>query len=450
MDVVIDEETTSAKPETFWKPLALGLGAAFVALATYHIISIVSTEEGLQPPETPPQVNLSPIKVSKLDFKTISSWPTAAPHEAILPFQLSCEALMRKSNGEAANPLEKIDGFSLSGKVEDWQPACNVALTTEGLSTNASAAQEFFETHFTPIRIYQPQEEEGAAPSYTETGLFTGYYEPIYEGSPEFSEKFSVPALTKPEDLISVDLGAFRDDLKGKKIAGRIDGKTLIPYADHQEIITTPVSDPLLWMDPNDLLFLQIQGSGKINVNGEIRRIGYAAQNGHSYTPIGRTLVRSGEIPLEQISMQTIRQWLETADAQAAAEVRYSNASYVFFQSIDDLKRPELGPLGAQGVQLVSGRSLAVDRRYHAMGAPILLKIEELGAGLAGEAKSFSHKLMIAQDTGGAIKGAVRGDVFVGSGPEAGDIAGVMKQAGEMIVFLPNAVAQRLLTEGQV
>jgi membrane-bound lytic murein transglycosylase A len=182
------------------------------------------------------------------------------------------------------------------------------------------------------------------------------------------------------------------------------------------------------------------QGSGRLKfAGGREIRVGYDGQNGHPYVAIGKILVDRGALDLDEVSMQSIRRWLETAQPYAAQEVREMNPSYVFFREISELSDPELGPLGAQGAQLTEGRSIAVDRRFHALGAPVWVAIP----AVEGESSALM-RLFIAQDSGGAVKGPVRGDIYFGAGPEAGEIAGRFRAEGRMSVLVPTSVASRL------
>ena len=245
--------------------------------------------------------------------------------------------------------------------------------------------------------------------------------------------------------MIEVDLGAFKPELAGERIAGKIAGNRLLPFASHAQINAGALGAQMpviAWMDPNDLLFLQIQGSGRLRFdNGDQLRLGYDGQNGHAYTAVGKVLVDEGEMPLSEVSMQSIREWLASAHPASAQRIREANASYVFFRKLEELSDDTLGPLGAQSVPLTAKRSLAVDRRFHAMGTPVWLELESDPAALSG---GIFRKLMIAQDTGGAIRGPVRGDVFWGAGDYAGEIAGNMRANGRMFVLLPKEVAARL------
>ncbi|HVG08016.1 MAG TPA: murein transglycosylase A [Thermoanaerobaculia bacterium] len=302
-------------------------------------------------------------------------------------------------------------------------PICEAA-------ARATSARTFFETHFQPFAVSSGDDPEG---------LFTGYYEPLLQGSRKRSERYRVPLYIRPPDLVMVDLGDFREELKGQRIAGRVEEGDLVPYPDRTAIEKGALSGrelELVWVDdPVDAFFLQIQGSGRVRLDdgsdaGSEMRVGYAAQNGHPYFAIGKDLVERGAMPKEQVSMQSIRRWLEQ-NPDLADDVMARNASYVFFE---ELKGE--GPLGAQGVALTPGRSLAVDLKHWTLGTPVWLDAQA-PSPRAGEPDRPLRRLMIAQDTGGAIRGVVRGDVFWGHGEKAAEIAGRMKHPGRMWVLLP-------------
>jgi membrane-bound lytic murein transglycosylase A len=299
-------------------------------------------------------------------------------------------------------------------------------------AARATSARTFFETHFQPFAVNDGKNPEG---------LFTGYYEPQLHGSRKRSDRYRVPLYIRPPDLVMVDLGNFREELKGQRIAGRVEEGDLVPYPDRTAIEEGALSGrdlELVWVDdPVDAFFLQIQGSGRVRLDdgsddGSEIRVGYAAQNGHPYFAIGKDLVERGAMPKEQVSMQSIRRWLEQ-NPDLADDVMARNASYVFFE---ELKGE--GPLGAQGVALTPGRSLAVDLKHWTLGIPIWLDARA-PSPRAGEPDRPLRRLMIAQDTGGAIRGVVRGDVFWGHGEEAAEIAGRMKHPGRMWVLLPRS-----------
>jgi membrane-bound lytic murein transglycosylase A len=278
-------------------------------------------------------------------------------------------------------------------------------------------------------------------------GLFTGYYEPTLQGSRRRGGRFQVPLYKTPNDMVAVDLGAFRDDLEGRKITGRIAGDRFLPYHDREAIDRGALAGrnlELVWVDSAvDAFFLEIQGSGRVEMDdGSSLRLGYAGQNGHPYYAIGRELVQRGHMEVEEVSMQSIRGYLEEHPDEGA-EIMRTNPSYVFFRQ---LTGP--GPLGSLGVALTPGRSLAIDQSILPLGAPMWLAAEapaptpremsEAGdSARAIQETQRLERLIVGQDTGGAIEGPVRGDVFWGPGDEAADVAGRMKHAGRLWVFLP-------------
>jgi membrane-bound lytic murein transglycosylase A len=229
-------------------------------------------------------------------------------------------------------------------------------------------------------------------------------------------------------------LGSFADDLKGRRIAGRVSNGNLVPYYDRSEIehgaLQGKRAELLYLADPVDAFFLQIQGSGRVTLpNGGLVRVTYAGQNGRPYVPIGRVLSASGDIPADQVSMQSIRAWLN-AHPDHAADVMNQNPSYVFFRELPNSNQSE-GPPGALGVPLTPGRSIAVDRGFIPLGAPVWIDTTDPLDG------SALQRLMVAQDLGGAIRGAVRADLFFGWDKQAAERAGKMRQKGQEYVLLP-------------
>jgi membrane-bound lytic murein transglycosylase A len=283
------------------------------------------------------------------------------------------------------------------------------------------AARDFFEAYFTPYAVVST---EGAT-----SGLITGYYEPIVEGSRVRSERYRHPIFGVPEDLIVVDLAPVNPDVRNMRLRGRLDGRRLVPYASRAEIESKGVAAPVIaWSsDPVELFFLQIQGSGQVQLDtGERIRVGYADQNGHPYRSLGRYLVDRGELVLEQASMQGIKEWA-AANPAKLHEALNANPSYVFFRELP----PSDGPPGALGVPLTAGYSLAVDRRFVPLGAPVYL------ATTHPSSEAPLERLMAAQDTGGAIRGVVRGDFYWGTGADAGALAGRMRQQGSLWLLWP-------------
>jgi len=304
-------------------------------------------------------------------------------------------------------------------KSTDWKLVC------QGLSVVApgddGAARAFFETYF------QPYIASGRA---GDEGLFTGYYEAELRGSLHKSKKYHVPLYQHPNDLVTVDLGQFRPTWKGEKIAGKVAQGHLVPYDDRAAIEVHSLkgrAKVLVWVDdPVDAFFLEIQGSGRVRLpNGRILRIGYESANGRSYTAVGRVLAELNELQ-KPVTMQSIRAWF-ASHPNRAQEIMNRNASYVFFRKLPD---GDDGPLGAEGVALTPLRSLAVDPAFVRLGTPIWLATKDPG-GVPLE------RLVVAQDTGGAIKGPVRGDLFWGAGNDAEQAAGAMQSRGHYYLLLP-------------
>ena len=289
---------------------------------------------------------------------------------------------------------------------------------------DSATLRQFFESRFVPHQVLN---SDGSG-----DGLITGYYEPLLKGSRKQSKRYRFPLYTTPDELLVVDLSEVYPELKNMRLRGRLQGRKVVPYYSRSEIERNPAplqGKELLWVDDAiDLFFLQIQGSGRVALeNGEIVRIGYSEQNGHPYKSVGRLLVERGELPLEKASMQGIKAWGQKNPARLN-ELLYQNSSFVFFR---ELPAGVPGPLGSLGVPLTAGRSLAIDPRAVPQGAPVFL------ATTWPNTDKRLQRLMVAQDTGGAIKGSVRADFFWGFGPEAGNQAGKMRQSGKMWVLMP-------------
>lgn len=413
----------------FWRSVSLVLGIGCLLL-----LAILTQRTGDGGDEG--RSDLPEIALERVSYRDLPGWKGDPLADFLPVFARSCAPVHGLEPSTPVNRFPRALGEVLPhGRLAgDWQRVCRQAEKLIDAETTGSQLRAFIEAAFVPYRVTQPGDD--TVGGMVADGLFTGYFEPAYPARAEADDVFSVPVLTRPTDLQILDLGEFDKELAGRTIAGRVEGPAFAPYPGHREIIEEGVpAEPLVWMRPTDLLFLQIQGSGKLVLPDKVLRVGYAAQNGRDYTAIGRELVNMGAVPLEEMSMQAIRNWLDEADPAEAARVRYVNESYVFFRELTALPEPSLGPLGAQGVQLTPMRSLAVDRRYYPMGLPVWIDIDN------PQTEGRLQRLMVAQDTGGAIKGPVRGDVYVGSGPDAGAIAGRMKQAGQMFVLLPRGEA---------
>ncbi|MEM8770008.1 MAG: MltA domain-containing protein [Pseudomonadota bacterium] len=433
-------------------------GLAFATIAALIVFS------GLKPPSFQRELDTAdygpPVPVLQIvDYDDLPGWERDNVAAAFPAFLRSCTAMQAKLPTARANPLEnpgaEYDGPSIAGTAGDWAQACRVAgdMKREQYSDDivwAGAVRQFFRDQFLPVRILEKRAPLGASgvkgghPRIGDTGIFTGYFEPLYPARREPEGVYQTPLLSRPDDLVDVDLGAFNSDFAGERISGKLIGARLQPYDDRRAINNGALNGrakTLAYLDPNDLFFLQIQGSGRLQFpNGETMRVGYDGANGHAYTAIGRVLVQRGDLALEKTSMQTIREWLNLAGPEAAESLRETNASYVFFRELEPA--PEgLGPPGAQGVALTPERSLAVDRRFHPLGAPVFVEID----GFEGVAPI--RKLMIAQDTGGAIRGPIRGDFFWGAGDLAGAKAGKMNASGRFFLLLPRAHAEKIARE---
>ena len=323
---------------------------------------------------------------------------------ALAAFRLSCPTLQKRTD---------LSGLT---KGEDWREPCDAAG-----SVAPGAAAAFFRTTFVPVRV-----GDG-------TLFATGYYEPELAGSRTRRPGYDVPIYGKPPDLVDIELDDFSTALAGKRIRGRIADGTLVPYWDRAAIEEGALGGrglEIAWgADPIEVFFLQIQGSGRLRLpDGGEMRIGYAGQNGHAYTAIGRLLLERGQIASGQASMQAIVAWMRDHPAEGRALMR-ENASYVFFR---ELTGP--GPLGALGLPVTPRTSVAADPRFVPLGAPVVLSSDH----------DEVRGIWIAQDTGGAIKGANRFDTFWGAGEEARAIAGGLTARGEAWLLLPRAAVARL------
>lgn len=303
-----------------------------------------------------------------------------------------------------------------------WQTICIDANLID--KTDNQAQREFYELKMNPFQVFN---QDGS-----EQGTITGYYEPLLKGSRSRSERFRYPIYAAPEDMLEIDLGEAYPQLKGQRLRGRLSGKRVVPYFKRAEIDagTVPLKGRELYWVENavELFFLQIQGSGRIELaDGRQIKIGYADQNGHPYVSIGRKLIEMGEMKLEDASMQSIKAWGERNPDRLNALLDM-NPSYVFFR---ELPENLSAPLGALGVPLTNEYSIAVDPRAIPLGLPVFL------ATTHPNTTTPLNRLMLAQDTGGAIRGAVRADFFWGFGEKAASQAGRMKQQGRMWVLFP-------------
>lgn len=344
----------------------------------------------------------------------------------------------------AAIPWERVPGWHSDRHAEAWpalRNSCGVLRNKDPrwqrICLNADqmdrpdddTTRRFFENWFEPHPLR-------AGPGRSE-GIITGYYEPILRGSFERDTRYRYPVFRRPHDLLIVDLADLYPELKGKRVRGRLEGNRVVPYHDRRELDSPsllPDEEVLLWVDdPVDLFFLHIQGSGRIRLDdGKLVAVGFADQNGHPYRSIGRELIQRGELRADEVDMFSIRAWLKD-HPDRARDVLYSNPSYVFFTLRDAATD---GPVGALQVPLTPERSIAVDRSVVPLGTPVWLDTT-VPANDGQPGPQPYRRLVLAQDTGGAIKGYVRADLFWGRGQQASYMAGKMKQEGRIYVLLP-------------
>ena len=382
-------------------PVAAPAPLVCPAVAACPIVTATAPAVSIQPPliAEPPRGSLVATQ-----FAALPDWSNDNPTDALTAFIQGCATL----NAQAA-----------------WVDVCAAAPQA---TNNANSARQFFESRFTPYRVVNADNSE--------TGLVTGYYEPLLRGSRKKTAQYPYPIYAVPQDLLTVDMADMYPDLKFKRLRGRIvstqAGSKVVPYFDRAEIESE--RQPLRGLeivfvdDAVELFFLQIQGSGQVQLeDGSKVRVGYADQNGHAFRSLGGALIRRGEIKAERASMQGIKEWARR-NPKKLPEFMNLNPSYIFFK---ELPNTESGPIGTLGVPLTAERSIAVDQRVVPLGVPVFL------ATTYPNTKQNLNRLMVAQDTGGAINGGVRADFYWGFGDAAGAQAGKMKQQGRMWVLLP-------------
>lgn len=363
----------------------------------------------------------SELTLNALPYEKLPGWKADRHSQALPAFLRSCARLAKMP------PETAIGDQAVMGKVKDWLPICTDAARVR--AGNDTDARYFFESRF----------QAYAATNFGKRrGLFTGYYEPQLRGAWQADSRFRVPIYSLPKDVIGADLGQFDDRWSGEQIAGRLVDGRYVPYFDRAEIEDGALAGrqlEILWVDdPIDAFFLHIQGSGRITLpDGAHLRLGYGGRNGRPYTAVGRELVAAGIMKLKDVSMPAIRRWMVENPVAGQALMR-KNRSFVFFKVL----KTE-GPIGAQGVVLTPGRSLAVDRAFIPLSVPLWLATTDPGT----KPVKPLRRLVIAQDTGSAIKGPVRGDLFWGYGAAAGDKAGIMKERGSYFLLLPRGLAPK-------
>ncbi len=378
------------------RPKTLPRPRTAAALALLALLAACTTVE--RPPEKKPVPETAFTAVS---WEETGDADARGWSEALSAFRRSCRTI-------AANPA--------------WAAPCRAADAAD-----PAAAQTFFRTAFTPWRVEAP-----AGDALTDTGLMTGYYEPLLKGSRVKTGRFAHPIYGVPDDLLVIDLGEQHPELKGLRLRGRLEGRRVVPYDQRSAIQER--GDMARWAiawadDPVDVFFLQIQGSGRVELpDGSFMRVGYADQNGWKYRSISGWLVQHEGLKPSELSMQRIRAWAK-AHPEKVKEALAQNPSFIFFEERSG--DPALGPVGAQGVALTPGASVAVDPKRWRLGTPFIVATEQDRPAL-----SFTRPV-VAQDTGGAIKGVLRFDYFWGFGDEAGSAAGRQKSRVKAWVLVP-------------
>jgi len=364
--------------------------------------------------------------LEKIKFSQIKGWVNADKTKSLQAFVRSC-VQMKLDNRAFA----KIPKFG--GAYKDWQKVCGL---TDRLGNNPDQHQitRFFQENFTPLRINDPDRKEG---------LFTGYFEPVVMGSLVRSTEFQVPVYKRPDNLVVFD--KVQQKQSGLRY-GRLAAGKPTAYFTRKEIeqgLFAGKNMELAWLKSHaDAFFMQVQGSGRVKLpDGSVLRLAYAGKTGLPYTAIGGVLVKDGKLEKATLSMQTIRKWMTDNPSQAQS-LMWKNQSFVFFRRLPEAG-PQLGPVGAQLVNLMPKVSLAIDRRYWALGTPIWLDTR-ISLDNTSTLQTW-RSLLVAQDTGSAIRGYARGDVFWGSGDQAAIVAGQMKAAGKMTVLLPKELANKLV-----
>jgi len=366
-----------------------------------------------------------PLEVSgsqyiPIAWTDIAGWSEDDHLQAYRAFRVSCRPIAAQRNLPADH---KALGISL-------RDPCRAAKALD--ISDGAKARAFFEERFLPLRISRLGEDDG---------FVTGYYEPVIDGSRTQTDVYNVPVYRRPSNLFVRGIKQSASGLPNKgQVFRKIGRRKLVPYYDRAEIEDGAIAGrglELCWLrDQTDLLFTQIQGSARVRLeDGSTMRINYDAHNGYPYTPVGRILIDRGIVPKEQMSMQKIREWMDQ-NPDGAKELRRQNRSYVFFREVHLSDKDEA--VGAQGVPLTPGRSIAVDKALHVYGTPFFiggeLPIE------SEQSKTPFHQLMIAQDTGSAIVGPARADLYFGAGVDAGRVSGRLRHNMRFVMLVPKSL----------
>jgi membrane-bound lytic murein transglycosylase A len=413
----------------FWRAGGVITAGILAVSALAQPVAAGSTV-ALASPGKPPMPS-PPFTFKPAVFADLPGWESDDHLAAWKAFVASCKPI-----------LEAAKGGSKAGPRPTPQAlldVCQLALlsATTGKPQTRAGARAFFETYFRPHRI-----DEGGA-----EGLLTGYYEPLIQGSRKAAAAYQTPVYKRPADLVNVVAESERGAKSAQFTHMRKTDKGLVPYMTRAEIEQGGLKgqnlELLYFRDPVDVFFMQIQGSGRIELpDGQKVRITYDGKNGYPYTSVGRHLIDSGHFEPEKMSLKALSAWLK-ADRKRGESVMWENKSYVFFRELQGAEAE--GAMGVLGIPLQPGRSLAVDTAFHDIGMPIYVTSPELTH--AGKPEGFA-RLMVAHDVGSAIKGPERGDIFFGSGDKAGRTAGITKHPGHFFALLPVPAAGQQMIAG--
>ncbi|WP_375143974.1 murein transglycosylase A [Bradyrhizobium sp. Ash2021] len=409
--------------------LALAVSAVLLllvplgALAARHLRHVhphQPTPRALPYPQLEWPLQISGGQYLPLAWSDIAGWNDDDHLAAYKAFRTSCKPI-------AAQTAPPADSKALGTSLRD---PCRIARGLE--LSDGARAKAFFEEHFLPLRISRLGEGEG---------FVTGYYEPVIDGSRTQTDVYNVPVYRRPSNLFVRGTTQSSVGLPNKgEVFRKIGRRKLVPYYDRAEIEDGAIAGrglEICWLkDQTDLLFSQIQGSARVRLeDGSTIRINYDAHNGYPYTPVGRILIDRGIIPKEQMSMQKIREWM-AQNPDGAKELRRQNRSYIFFREVNLSDKDEA--VGAQGVPLTPGRSIAVDKSLHVYGTPFFIE-GELPIE-SEQSRTPFHRLMIAQDTGSAIVGPARADLYFGAGVDAGRVSGRLRHTMRFVILVPKGL----------
>lgn len=394
----------------------------FISFIALFICTRIVLWIAFTPTKQPPQANATHVEqTTPVSFHHLPGWQSSNVVKSLQAFQKSCALFLKKD----PNHLAGSQHINLTAK--DWQPACQEAKTLTSISNQEAKA--FFERWFRPVEFYHHKPVQG---------LFTGYYMPSIPGSLVKTSKYRVPIYGMPSNLITAYLKKFNPKYKNQRAMMQLKGKKMVPFYTREEINHGALNNKapvIAWIESEvDRLFLEIEGSGTIELpNNQSLYLTYAGENGAQYTSIAKIMIQKGILSKDKASYSQIKAYLESHPKEKN-QLLNQNKSFVFFQ-----KLKENAALGAQGIPLTKGYSLAVDREWIPLGTPLWLNTTK-----PTNNQEKLQRLMIAQDTGGAIKGKVRGDIFYGAGEQALKAAANMQNKGRYWLLLPKHIAMRL------